>query len=66
MAMLNGALRDCIAAGSATSTDVVADAVALWLGLHGLAHQRASTVSFPWPADIAERMITALAHLRDG
>ena len=40
--------------------------IALWLGLHGLAHQRASTVTYPWPADIAERMVTALAHLRDG
>jgi AcrR family transcriptional regulator len=65
MAVLTGALRDCVAAGSATSTDLGADAVALWLGLHGLAHQRASTVTYPWPADIAERMITALAHLRD-
>ena len=56
-------LDACVAAGSSTSTDTVADAIALWLGLHGLAHQRAVTAAFPWPADITERLITSLAHL---
>ncbi|MCX2927042.1 TetR/AcrR family transcriptional regulator [Streptomyces sp. NEAU-W12] len=60
------ALEGCVTAGCATSTDVSADAVALWLGLHGLAHQRAVAPSFPWPPDIAERVITTLAHLTDG
>lgn len=63
MKLITGALGDCVAAGQATSTDPHADAVALWLGLHGLAHQRAVTVAFPWPPDIAERIVTALAHL---
>ncbi|MFD4262245.1 hypothetical protein ACFWR9_32615 [Streptomyces sp. NPDC058534] len=40
--------------------------VALWLGLHGLAHQRAVAPSFPWPPDIAERLIGSLAHLTGG
>ncbi|VVJ16325.1 Transcriptional regulator [Amycolatopsis camponoti] len=62
--LITGALADCVAAGEATSTDPSADAIALWLGIHGLAHQRAATVAFPWPPDIAERIITALAHLR--
>jgi hypothetical protein len=44
---------------------VSADAVALWVGLHGLAHQQSVAASFPWPADIAERLITTLAHLTD-
>jgi len=57
------ALDACVAAGNSTSTDTVADAIALWLGLHGLAHQRAVTTAFPWPADITERLITSLAHL---
>lgn len=56
-------LDACVAAGSSTSTDTAADAIALWLGLHGLAHQRAVTAAFPWPADITERLITSLAHL---
>ncbi|MFF1461883.1 TetR/AcrR family transcriptional regulator [Streptomyces sp. NPDC058330] len=66
MRRLTEALRDCVVAGCATSTDVSADAVALWLGLHGLAHQRAVALSFPWPPDIDDRVITALAHLTDG
>jgi AcrR family transcriptional regulator len=57
------ALRDCVTAGQATSTDLFGDAVALWLGLHGLAHQRSVTRAFPWPDDIADRIIGALAHL---
>jgi hypothetical protein len=55
----------CVTAGQATSIDPYADSIALWLGLHGLAHQRAVTVAFPWPSDIADRIITALAHLTD-
>ncbi|MFD5466477.1 TetR/AcrR family transcriptional regulator [Kitasatospora sp. NPDC127059] len=62
--LLTEALAGCVAAGLATSDDPSADTVALWLGLHGLAHQRAVTVAFPWPPDIAERLITALAHLK--
>lgn len=65
MRMIVEALSDCVAAGQATSTDVVSDAVALWLGLHGLAHQRSVAHAFPWPEDIADRVITALAHLTD-
>lgn len=65
MELLVDVLSGCAAAGVATSTDVGADAVALWLGLHGLAHQQSVTVSFPWPPDIAERLIVALAHLTD-
>jgi AcrR family transcriptional regulator len=63
MHMLTEALEGCVDAGCATSTDLAADAVALWLGLHGLAHQRAVAPAFHWPPDIAERLITALAHL---
>jgi len=65
MRRLAEALQGCVTAGCATSTDVSADTVALWLGLHGLAHQRAVAPSFPWPPDIAERVITTLAHFTD-
>jgi len=63
--LLADALGDCVAAGIATTTDLSADAVALWVGLHGLAHQQSVTVSFPWPPDITERLVVALAHLTD-
>jgi AcrR family transcriptional regulator len=65
MGLLVDVLGDCVAAGVSTSDDITADAVALWLGLHGLAHQRAVTVTYPWPSDIADRIITALAHLTE-
>jgi AcrR family transcriptional regulator len=65
MRLLAEVLDDCVAAGIAASTDPSADAVALWVGLHGLAHQRSVTVSFPWPPDITERLVVALAHLAD-
>jgi Tetracyclin repressor-like, C-terminal domain len=65
MQLLTEVLGDCVAAGIATSTDLPADAVALWVGLHGLAHQQSVTVSFPWPPDITERLVGALAHLRE-
>ncbi|GLY38039.1 TetR family transcriptional regulator [Amycolatopsis sp. NBRC 101858] len=64
--LLTETLADCVTAGQSAGTDLHADAVALWLGLHGLAHQRAVTVAFPWPPDIADRIITALAHLGTG
>lgn len=63
LTVLASGLEDCVTAGRSTSTDVSADAIALWLGLHGLAHQRAVIAAFPWPADIAERLVTSLAHL---
>ncbi|MFJ9846145.1 TetR/AcrR family transcriptional regulator [Kitasatospora sp. NPDC101155] len=66
LGLISEALDDCVTTGRAVSSDVSADAVALWLGLHGLAHQRAVTVAFPWPPDIADRVITALAHLKAG
>ncbi|WP_040819259.1 TetR/AcrR family transcriptional regulator [Nocardia jiangxiensis] len=65
MQLLAEQLASCVAAGRATSTDLPADTVALWLGLHGLAHQRVASPAFRWPPDIAERIITALAHLED-
>jgi AcrR family transcriptional regulator len=63
MRLLAGCLADCVAAGQCTSTDPAADAVALWLGLHGLAHQRAVNTSFPWPEDIVQRIAFPLSHL---
>ncbi|MFF5099558.1 MULTISPECIES: TetR/AcrR family transcriptional regulator [Actinosynnema] len=60
--VLVAGLDACVAAGQATSDDLFADAVALWMGLHGLAHQRSVTRTFPWPDDIELRIIGALAH----
>ncbi|MFI7000234.1 TetR/AcrR family transcriptional regulator [Nocardia sp. NPDC050175] len=64
MGMLVEIMQECVRAGESTSTDLPVDTVAVWLGLHGLAHQRAATVAYPWPPGIADRMVTALAHLK--
>lgn len=56
-------LRECVAAGRSASDDPPADTVALWVALHGLAHQRAVAPSFPWPAGVAERLVDSLARL---
>ncbi|MEW2573728.1 TetR/AcrR family transcriptional regulator [Streptomyces sp. NPDC047070] len=66
MRRLGEALQECVAEGSSVSADVATDVVALWLGLHGLAHQRAVAPSFPWPPNIAERLIGTLAHFTEG
>ncbi|WP_053737612.1 TetR/AcrR family transcriptional regulator [Nocardia sp. NRRL S-836] len=65
LTLLARVLGACVEAGIAHgSDDLHGDAVALWLGLHGLAHQRAVVRKMPGPQDVAERLITALAHLR--
>lgn len=63
LAVIVGALRDCAAAGCSASTDPFADAVALWVALHGLAHQQAVIPHFPWPAGTAERLVERVALL---
>ncbi|MET9629005.1 TetR/AcrR family transcriptional regulator [Lentzea sp. NPDC006480] len=65
LTLLADVLKACVDAGIAHgSDDLYGDAVALWLGLHGLAHQRAVVRKMPGPSDVAERLITALAHLK--
>lgn len=61
--ILTAALVDCVAAGRSTSTDPRADALSLWLGLHGLAHQHAVAASYPWPVDIVGRIAVPLSRL---
>ncbi|MFJ4841525.1 TetR-like C-terminal domain-containing protein [Streptomyces sp. NPDC088746] len=57
-----GVLADCVTAGRSTSAAPYADAVALWLGLHGPAHQRGASRAFPWPADFVRRCVAPLSH----
>ena len=65
LAMLTEAFRACVGIGRSSSDDAAADSIALWLGLHGLAHQRAVAPRFPWPADIGARVIEPLLRLSD-
>lgn len=61
--ILTTRLQACIDADTSTSTNAEADAVALWLGLHGLAHQRTVIPAYPWPYDIVDRVVSSLARL---
>ncbi|MFC4560958.1 TetR/AcrR family transcriptional regulator [Nocardiopsis mangrovi] len=64
--LLADAVGRCAAAGISTSTDPWADSAALWMGLHGLAHQRSAvTGNYWWPPDIAERLVVSLARLTE-
>ena len=63
--LLVDVLGACVEEGIAHgSDDLYGDSVALWLGLHGLAHQRAVVRKMPGPADVGDRLIRALAHLK--
>lgn len=61
--ILTGLLADCVTVGCSTSTDPCADAIALWLGLHGLAHQRAVAHAFRWSADPVRPFVASLARI---
>jgi AcrR family transcriptional regulator len=64
--ILTDTLTECVAAGRSTSANPGDDAISLWAGLHGLAHQYAVTRSYPWPADIVHRVAASLSHLVRG
>ena len=64
--ILTASLVDCIESGASISTAPHTDAIALWLGLHGLAHQRTVVPHFPWPEDLPSRIIHLLASLEPG
>ncbi|MET9498421.1 TetR-like C-terminal domain-containing protein [Streptomyces sp. NPDC006552] len=62
--LLADTLAACVAAGRSAATDPEADAVTLWVCLHGLAHQQAVTRIFPWPAEsIADAIVSRVARL---
>jgi AcrR family transcriptional regulator len=48
-ALLVSAVADCVSAGVSASTDVVADATAIWVALHGTVTLRTALPRFPWP-----------------
>nr|WP_269327066.1 TetR-like C-terminal domain-containing protein [Kineosporia mesophila] len=59
----NTVLRDCVVSGRSSCSGSSEDAMSLWPGLHGLAHQRDLMHTFPWPDRLDRLMISTLAHL---
>jgi len=66
-ALLVGALEACIEAGVSASSDVVADATAIWVGLHGTVSLRTSLLEFPWPAAdwLVRRFVLSLGRISE-
>jgi AcrR family transcriptional regulator len=48
-ALLVQSIEDCVKAGVSASTDVVADATAVWVAMHGTVSLRTALPGFPWP-----------------
>lgn len=56
-------LLDALREGGDAGDDPVAAATVLWVGLHGLAHQRLVAPGYPWPPDVEDRLVAALTGL---
>ena len=64
-ALLVQAIQDCVTAGVSASTDVVADANAAWVALHGTVSLRAALPRLPWPdsATFVRQTVLPLARV---
>ena len=47
--LLLQAIQECVEAGVSASTDVLTDATAVWVALHGAVTLRTALPAFPWP-----------------
>jgi AcrR family transcriptional regulator len=67
-ALLVQAIQDCVTAGVSASTDVVADATAVWVALHGTVSLRTALPRFPWPDPAASvrQLVLSLAKVTTG
>ena len=64
-ALLVRGIEDCVGAGASASADVVADATAVWVALHGAVTLRTSLPGFPWPESetFVRRLVLSLARI---
>jgi AcrR family transcriptional regulator len=64
--VLVDAIADCASAGRSPSADPRRDAVALWLGLHGMAALPPAHPRFPWPEteSLLDDLIARLVPIR--
>ncbi len=64
-ALLVQAIQDCVTAGVSASTNVVADATAVWVALHGTVSLRTALPRFPWPdpAAFVRQLVLPLAQV---
>lgn len=66
--LLVDTIGECVAAGRSASRDPAADAVFLWMALHGLAALPPSHPRFPWPEDhvLLDQVVNRSALLNEG
>ena len=64
-ALLLQAIEACVTSGVSASTDVLADATAVWVALHGTVSLRAALPRFPWPDPAASvrHLVLSLAKV---
>jgi hypothetical protein len=64
-AQLVQAIKACVEAGMSASTDVVADATAVWVALHGTVTLRTTLPGFPWPdlGQFTRQLVVPLARV---
>jgi AcrR family transcriptional regulator len=64
-AVLVEAIADCVKGGASASTDVMADATAVWVALHGTVSLRTARPRFPWPDpdEFVRRFVLSLARV---
>jgi AcrR family transcriptional regulator len=64
-ALLVDALEACVETGLSTSRDVVTNATAVWVALHGTVGLRIALPEFPWPAEepFVRRVVLALSGI---
>jgi len=64
-ALLVQGIQDCVTAGVSASTDVLADATAVWVALHGTVSLRTALPRFPWPdpAAFVRQLVLPLARV---
>jgi AcrR family transcriptional regulator len=67
-ALLVQGIEDCVGAGASGSTDVVADAIAVWVALHGAVTLRTALPGYPWPGadSFVRHLVVSLAGITAG
>jgi AcrR family transcriptional regulator len=65
-ALLVQAIEACVEAGESASTDVIADATAVWVALHGTVTLRTALPGFPWPelSPFVRKIVLPLAQVQ--
>lgn len=63
--LLVDGIRECVDAGVSSSTDVFADATAVWVALHGTVSLWTTICDGPWPGDheFVRRLVMVLARI---